>query len=127
MKKILFCLMALLCVMGVSAQARSITAEVPLKYQSAVNITIDGQSFDLIPQQVIVQEMDSSHVKVCVLHNRGQMSTTIPIPYNYVLDVVKFAWDCAYKTKLISNKEYHQGLAVYNKQYRPQDSTLLCH
>lgn len=127
MKKILFCLMALLCVMGVSAQARSITAEVPLKYQSAVNITIDGQSFDLMPQQVIVQEMDSNHVKVCVLHNRGQVSTTIPIPYNYVLDVVKFAWDCAYKTKLISNKEYHQGLAVYNKQYRPQDSTLLCH
>lgn len=127
MKKILFCLMALLCVMGVSAQSRSITAEVPLKYQSAVNITIDGQAFDLIPQQVIVQEMDSSHVKVCVLHNRGQASTTIPIPYNFVLDVAKFAWDCAYKTKLISNKEYHQGLAVYNKQYRPQDSTLLCH
>ena len=127
MKKILFCLMALLCVMGVSAQSRSITAEVPLKYQSAVNITIDGQAFDLIPQQVIVQEMDSSHVNVCVLHNRGQASTTIPIPYNFVLDVAKFAWDCAYKTKLISNKEYHQGLAVYNKQYRPQDSTLLCH
>ena len=127
MRKILFCLMALLCVMGVSAQSRSITAEVPQKYQSAVNITIDGQAFDLMPQQVIVQEMDSSHVKVCVLHNRGQMSTTIPIPYNFVLDVVKFAWDCAYKTKLISNKEYHQGLAVYNKQYRPQDSTLLCH
>jgi hypothetical protein len=119
--------MALLCVMGVSAQARSITAEVPLKYQSTVNITIDGQSFNLIPQQVIVQEMDSNHVKVCVLHNRGQASTTIPIPYNFVLDVAKFAWDCAYKTKLISNKEYHQGLAVYNKQYRPQDSTVLCH
>jgi hypothetical protein len=127
MKKILFCLMALLCVMGVSAQARSITAEVPPKYQSAVNITIDEQSFNLMPQQVIVQEMDSSHVKICVLHNRGQVSTTIPIPYNYVLDVVKFAWDYAYKTKLISNEEYIQGLTVYTKQYRPQDSIRPCH
>ena len=127
MKKILFCLVALLCVMGVSAQARSITAEVPSKYQSAVNITIDGQSFDLIPQQVIVQEKDSSHVQVCVLHNRGQASTTVPIPYNFVLDVVKFAWDCAYKAKLISNQEYIQGLTVYYKQYHPQDSTRSCH
>ena len=127
MKKILFCLMALLCVMGVSAQSRSITAEVPLKYQSAVNITIDGQSFDLMPQQVIVQEKDSNHVQVCVLHNRGQASTTLPIPYNFVLDVVKFAWDCAYKAKLISNQEYIQGLNVYYKQYHPQDSTQSCH
>ena len=65
-----------------------------------------------------------SHLNIIVSFN---LSSNSYISYNFVLDVVKFAWDCAYKTKLISNKEYHQGLAVYNKQYRPQDSTLLCH
>lgn len=127
MKKILFCLMALLCVMGVSAQSRSVTAEVPLKYQSTVSITVDGQLFDLIPQQVIVQEKDSNHVQVCVLHNRGLVSTTIPIPYHFVLEVVKFAWEGAYITKLISTEEYQQGFAVYDKQYRPQNSIRSCH
>ena len=127
MKRILFCLMALLCVMGVSAQTRSITAEVPLKYQSTVNITIDGQFFEVIPQQVIVQEKDSNHVQVCVLHNRGLISTTIPIPYDFVRDVVGFNWDYAYKHNLISNEEYIQGLTVYNKEYRPQDSIRSCH
>lgn len=119
--------MAILCVMGVSAQSRSVTAEVPLKYQSAVNITIDGQSFELIPQQVIIQEKDSNHVQVCVLHNKGLVSTTIPIPYNFVLKVVEFAWDYAYKTKLISNEEYIQGLTVYTKEYCPQNNMRPCH
>lgn len=123
MKKILFCLMALLCVMGVSAQSRSMTTTIPSEYQFSVDLSIDNQSFELVPQKISVQEADSSHVEVILFHNRGRADVTLPVSYDFTLEVVKTFWDLAYKWHFISPEEYQQGVVVYNKQHNPQKSS----
>lgn len=115
MRKLLFCLAALLCVMGVSAQ-RSMTAVIPQDHQIPVNVTIDNDSFNLIPQKAAVYEVDSSHVQLVVYHNRGNAKVTLPVSYDLVLDAVKVGWDFAHKVNLITDEQYQAGLREYERQ-----------
>ena len=108
--------MALLCVMGVSAQSRSMSTTIPQEHQIPVDVTIDKDSFTLIPQKVAVCEVDASHVQVVVYHNRGNAKVTLPVSYDLVLDAVKVAWDFAYKVKLITAEQYQAGLREYERQ-----------
>lgn len=108
--------MALLCVMGVSAQSRSMTTAIPAGYQVSVNLSIDNESFTLLPQKVIIQEVDSNHVKVIIIHNRGQANMTVPVSYDFTLETVKTIWDLLYKCHFISTKEYQSGCQEYNRQ-----------
>lgn len=108
--------MALLCVMGVSAQSRSMTAVIPTEYQVPVNLSIDNESFTLMPQKATIQEVDSAHIKVIVYHNRGQADVVIPASYDFTLEVVKTVWDMLYKWNFISTEEYQTGCQTYNRQ-----------
>ncbi len=116
MKKNLFCLMALLCVMGVSAQSRSMSALVPTDSHISVNVTIDNQSFDLIPEKITIQEETMNTIKVIVYHNHGQANVTLPVSYDFTLEAVKAVWDLAYKFNFISTQEYETGCQTYNRQ-----------
>ncbi len=116
MKKILFCLMTVLCVMGVSAQSRSMSALIPTDYQKSVNLSIDNKSFTLVPQKVTIQEVDPGHIRIVVFHNHGQADFVFPASYDFTLEVVKTAWDLAYKWHYISEKEYQTGCQTYNRQ-----------
>jgi hypothetical protein len=116
MKKLLFCLTALLCVMGVSAQSRSMTAVIPQDYQCSINMTIDNQSFALTPQKVSAVEVDSTHVQMILYHNRGNAKVTLPVSYDLILDAVKVAWDFAHKVNLITKEQYQAGLREYERQ-----------
>lgn len=118
MKKILFCLVALLCVMGVSAQSRSISTLIPTEYQTSVNVTIDNQSFDLVPTKVAVVEADSCHVNCYLFHNRGKAAVTLPISYDFCLDVAMAGYDLLHRWCLISKEQYNAGKAIYEKQRR---------
>lgn len=115
MKRLLFCLTALLCVIGVSAQ-RSMTAVIPQDHQIPVNVTIDDDSFNLIPQKAAVYEVDSSHIQLVVYHNRGNAKVTLPVSYDLVLDAVKVGWDFAHKVNLITEEQYQAGLREYERQ-----------
>ena len=108
--------MALLCVMGVSAQSRSMTTTIPTGYQVPVNLSIDNESFTLMPQKATIQEVDSAHIKVIVYHNRGLAETIIPVSYDFTLETVKTFWDLAYKWNLISERDYQSGCQEYNRQ-----------
>lgn len=108
--------MALMCVMGVSAQSRSMTAVIPTEYQVPVNLSIDNESFTLMPQKATIQEVDSAHIKVIVYHNCGQAETIIPVSYDFTLETVKTFWDLAYKWHLISERDYQSGCQEYNRQ-----------
>jgi hypothetical protein len=118
MKKILFCLMALLCVMGVSAQTanRSVAAVIPQEYQIPVNVTIDDEPFNLIPQKAAVYEVDSSHVQLVVYHNRGNAKVTVPVTYDWVLDATDVVLGFAYKTNIITQQQHEFWLRVYTSQ-----------
>ena len=100
---------------GVSAQ-RSMTTVIPQEHQIPVNVTIDNDSFNLIPQKAAVYEVDSSHVQVVVYHNRGNAKATFPVSYDLVLDVVKVGWDFAHKVNLITDEQYQAGLREYERQ-----------
>jgi hypothetical protein len=117
MKKILFCLMALLCVMGVSAQ-RSMSTPVPTEYQIPVKVTIDNQLFDLVPTKVSIVEADSCHVNCYLFHNRGKAAVTLPISYDFCLDVAMAGYDVLHRWCLISEEQYNAGKAIYEKQRR---------
>jgi hypothetical protein len=116
MKKILFCLVALMCVMGVSAQSRSISTPIPTKYQASVNVTIDNQSFNLVPTKVAIVEADSCHVHCYVYHNRGKATVNLPISYDFCLDAAMVGYDLLYRWCLISKEQYNAGKAIYEKQ-----------
>lgn len=118
MKKILFCLMALLCVMGVSAQTanRSVAAVIPQEYQCSVDLDIDNQSFTLVPQKVTVVEVDSNHVQVLLQHNRGTAKVTVPVTYDWVLDATDVVLGLAYKTNIITQQQHEFWLRVYTSQ-----------
>jgi hypothetical protein len=118
MKKILFCLVALLCVMGVSAQNRSMSTPIPTEYQTSVNVTIDNQSFNLIPNKVSIVETDSCHVRCYVYHNRGEATVTLPISYDFCLDAAMAGYDLLHRWSLISEDQYNAGKAIYEKQRR---------
>ena len=107
--------MALLCVMGVSAQ-RSMTAVVPQDYQCPVSVTIDDESFSLIPQKAVIAEVDSTHVQLVLYHSRGSAKVTLPVSYDLVLDGVKLFWDFAHRVHWISDEEYNSGLREYERQ-----------
>ena len=118
MKKILFCLMALLCVMGVSAQTanRSVAAVIPQEYQCSVDLDIDNQSFTLVPQKVTVVEVDSNHVQVLLQHSRGTAKVTVPVTYDWVLDATDLVVGLAYKTNIITQSQHEFWLRVYTSQ-----------
>jgi hypothetical protein len=117
MKNILFCLMAVLCVMGVSAQShRSMSTTIPTEYQIPVNVTIDDQAFNLIPTKATLTETDSCHVRCYVYHNRGKASVNLPISYDFCLDVAMAGYDVLYRWCLISEEQYNAGKAIYEKQ-----------
>jgi hypothetical protein len=118
MKKILFCLVALLCVMGVSAQNRSMSTPIPTEYQTSVNVTIDNQSFNLVPNKVSIVETDSCHVRCYVYHNRGKATVTLPISYDFCLDAAMAGYDLLHRWCLIDEKQYNAGKAIYEKQRR---------
>ena len=118
MKKILFCLVALLCVMGVSAQNRSMSTPIPTEYQIPVNVTIDNQEFNLIPNKVSIVETDSCHVRCYLYHNRGKATVLLPISYDFCLDVAMAGYDLLHRWCLISEKQYNEGKAIYEKQRR---------
>ena len=115
MKRLLFCLTALLCVMGVSAQ-RSMTSVIPQEHQIPVSVTIDDEPFNLILQKAAVYEVDSSHVQLVVYYNRGNAKVTLPVSYDLVLDAVKVGWDFAHKVNLITEEQYQAGLREYERQ-----------
>lgn len=119
MKRLLFCLTALLCVMGVSAQTanRSVTAVIPQEYQCSVDLDIDDQSFTLVPQKVTVVEVDSNHAQVLLQHNRGTAKVTVPVTYDWVLDAIDLAVGFAYKTNIITQQQYGFWVCVYNSQH----------
>lgn len=116
MKKILFCLMALLCMMGVSAQNRSISTPIPTEYQSSVTVTIDNQAFSLVPTKVTIAETDSCHVRCYVFHNRGKAVVTLPISYDFCLDAAMAGYDLLHRWCLIDEDQYNAGKAIYEKQ-----------
>ena len=118
MKKILFCLMALLCVMGVSAQSRSMITTIPTEYQVQASVEIDNQSYALVPQKAMIQEVDSSHIECTLYHNHGNAHIILPVSYDFTLEVVKDLWDLAYKWKFVSEAEYQSGCQEYNRQKR---------
>ena len=118
MKKILFCFVALMCVMGVSAQTRSISTPIPTEYQIPVNVSIDNQSFNLVPNKVAIVETDSCHVRCYVYHNRGKATVTLPISYDFCLDAAMAGYDLLHRWCLISEEQYNAGKAIYEKQRR---------
>lgn len=118
MKKILFCLVALMCMMGVSAQTRSISTPIPTEYQIPVNVTIDNQVFDLVPNKVSIVETDSCHVNCYLFHNRGKAVVTLPISYDFCLDIAMAGYDVLHRWCLISEEQYNAGKAIYEKQRR---------
>lgn len=116
MRKFFFCLTALLCVMGVSAQNRSVAAVIPQEYQYSVDLDIDDQSFTLVLQKVTVAEVDSNHVQVLLQHNRGTAKVTVPVTYDWVLDATDLAVGFAYKINIITQQQYEFWMRVYNSQ-----------
>ena len=116
MKKFIFCLMAMLCVMGVSAQSRRISTNVPTEYQIPVNVTIDNQSFDLVPTKVSIVEADSCRVRCYLYHNHGKASVTLPISYDFCLDAAMAGYDLLYRWCFITEDQYNAGKRIYEKQ-----------
>ena len=112
--------MTVLCVMGVSAQSRSMSALIPTDYQKSINLSIDNKSFTLVPQKVTIQEVDPGHIRIVVFHNHGQADFVFPASYDFTLEVVKTAWDLAYKWHYISEKEHQTVCQAYNRQKNNQ-------
>lgn len=111
--------MALMCVMGVSAQSqRSMSTPIPTEYQIPVNVTIDNQLFDLTPTKISVVETDSCHVRCYVYHNRGKAAVTLPISYDFCLDAAMAGYDLLHRWRLISEEQYNAGKIIYDKQRR---------
>jgi hypothetical protein len=92
------------------------TAVIPQDYQCSVDVTIDNQSFALIPQKVVVVETNSTHVQMIMYHNRGDAKVTLPVSYDLVLDAVKVAWEFARKVNVITEEQYQAGLREYERQ-----------
>lgn len=108
--------MALMCVMGVSAQSRRISTQIPTEYRTPVNVTIDDQSFVLALTKVTVVESDSCRVRCYLYHNRGKAIVTLPISYDFCLDVAMAGYDLLYRWCFITEDQYNTGKRIYEKQ-----------
>lgn len=117
MKKLMMALaLCLMSAIAMNAQNRQLSTQLPASVPS-IDLVVDQGSFTLKPQVLTVSEKDASHTKVEVKFNKlDKASVTLPISYDTALELAYKAAELARDFHLISEKEWQDCVAIYNRQ-----------
>jgi hypothetical protein len=115
MKKTLMALS--LCLMSVIGLAnnRQMSTALPADVPS-VSLTIDGKSHTVKPTKAVVKEMDANHVKCVVYANRDKAEVTLPVSYDFVLQLGARVAEFCHTMGLATDQQYQQFQQWFRQQ-----------